>query len=579
MAVSIASVTPEAFAEATWDEIALYYEELATCPLDESNVEEWLQIWSNLESALREAASLANIAYTTDTGNAAKEAANLRFTSEIGPKTGEQQVRLARLLLGGPLGSIGHERDDLVTTLQRMRNQRDLFREENVPLMQQEAKLNSEYNRITGGLTVDWEGEELPLPRLRPFLLNQDRAVRERAFRLQCAPYIERHDTLADLFNRMYAVRVEIARNAGFANYRDYTHRAKNRFDYTPADCERFHDAVERTVVPAVARIRERRRAAMGLDTLRPWDLAVDPEGRPALAPFADVSTLIDGGRAIFNRLDPALGRYFGLMADEGLLDLDSRKGKRPGGYCTSLPYRGRPFIFMNAAGVQGDVETLMHESGHAFHNFEARAQPYIFQRHPGSEMAEVASMSMELLTAPYLAAEHGGYYTDADARRARIEHFEGRLLESLPHIAAIDAFQHWLYTSGEGHDAAARDAAWLRIHARFDTGLDWRGLEAERLSRWYRQLHVFLYPFYYIEYGIAQIGALQVWRNSLSDQASALAAYRRALALGGTKPLPELFAVAGAMLAFDAETMGALVTLIEEQIAALEKQRAASSE
>jgi len=565
MATSITSVTPETFAKATWDEIAPYYEELATCPLDASSVEAWLATWSNLDSALREAASLASIAYTTDTGNADKEATNLRFTSEIGPRLAEQQVRLSRRLL-----DLGYERDDLTTTLRRMRNQRDLFRAENVPLMREEATLNSEYNKITGGLTVNWDGEDLPIPRLQPFLQGADRSVRERAFRLGAEAYVQKHDALADLFDRMYAVRTAIARNAGFDNYRDYTHQAKNRFDYTPADCEQFHAAVEQTVVPAVARLLARRKEQMGLDTLRPWDTAVDPEGRPPLKPFETVDTLIARAETIFQRLDPTLGGYFKQMVDEHLLDLDSRTGKRPGGYCTSLPYRGRPFIFMNAVGVAGDVETLLHESGHAFHNAEAHRLPFIFQRHTGSEMAEVASMSMELLTAPYLARDDGGYYSPADARRARVEHLEG-ILPSLAHIASVDAFQHWLYTSGDGHDRDARDAAWLRIRDRFEQGVDWRGLEQERVARWYRQLHIFLYPFYYIEYGIAQLGALQVWRNSLADHAAALAAYQRALALGGTEPLPQLFAAAGAKLAFDAETMGGLVALIEEQIAALE--------
>ncbi len=566
MTNSIASVTPERLAEATWEDIAPYYEALATAPLDLSNVEAWLKEWSDFESALREAAALASIAYTTDTANPAKEAANLRFTSEIAPQTGEQGVRLSKRLL-----DLGYRRADLDTLLRRLQNQFDLFREENVPLSKEEAKLNSEYNKITGGLTVNWEGQELPIPRLAPFLLSQDRAVRERAFRLGAAAYVEKHDALADLFDRMYAVRADIARNAGFANYRDYLHQAKNRFDYTPADCEEFHAAVEQTVVPAVARLYARRKAQMGLDALRPWDTAVDPEGRAPLKPFETVDTLIERAETIFQRLDPTLGGYFATMAHEHLLDLDSRKGKRPGGYCTGLPYRGRPFIFMNAVGVAGDVDTLLHEAGHAFHSFEAFALPLFFQRHPGSEMAEVASMSMELLTATYLAKEDGGYYSTDDARRARIEHLEG-ILTALPHIASVDAFQHWIYTSGEGHDREARDAAWLRIRSRFEQGVDWRGLEEERIARWYRQLHIFLYPFYYIEYGIAQIGALQVWRNSLTDHAGALAAYRRALALGATAPLPQLYEAAGAKLAFDAETMGDLVALVEEQIAALEK-------
>jgi len=557
--------SPEAFAEATWDDILPYYEDLNARPLDESNVEGWLRDWARLEEMVAEASAIAYNAYTTDTASEAKEATQVRFSSEIEPRMHEQHVGLSKRLL-----DLGYERAELATLLRSMRNQLAIFRAENVPLVGEEERLNTQYNKITGGMTVIWEGEELPLPRLQPFLQSADRDVRERAFRLGSEPYIAQHDALADIFDHQYALRQQMARNAGFANYRDYMHQAKDRFDYTPADCEAFHAAVEQTVVPAVARLHARRKERMGLATLRPWDTAVDPEGRPPLKPFDEVNTLITQAETIFRRLDPTLGGYFTQMADEHLLDLDSRKGKAPGGYCIDYPYRGRPFIFMNAVGVNGDVETLLHEAGHAFHVFEAHHLPLYWQRQTGSEMAEVASMSMELLTAPFLASDDGGYYSAADARRARIEHLEG-ILHGIPHIACVDAFQHWLYTSGDGHDRTARDAAWLALRARFERGVDWSGLEAERIARWYRQLHIFLYPFYYIEYGIAQVGALQVWGNSLRDHGGALAAYRRALGLGGTAPLPQLFAAAGARLAFDGETMGELVALIETQIAALE--------
>ncbi len=560
--------SPQAFAAATWDDILPYFEELANRPLDRDDragTEAWLRDWSTLETLLAEASSLAAIAYSTDTADPAKEEAHLRFSSQIAPRTQEQRVRLAGRLL-----DLGYERPDLAVTLRKFRNQRDLFREENLPLLTEAQSLNARYQKITGGFTVEWDGEEKTIPQIRPYLLGQDRAERERAFRLGARPYIEARDELAGIFDRQYAIRQEIARNAGFADYRDYTHQDKGRFDYTVADCERFHEAVEQTVVPAVARLHERRRQRMGLDTLRPWDTGPDPEGRPPLKPYGAVDELIGRAETIFERVDPALGGYFRTMAEEGLLDLDSRKGKAPGGYCTSLPYRRRPFIFMNAAGVAGDVRTLLHEAGHAFHGFEAFELPFIWQRHPGSEMAEVASMTMELLSAPFLGRDEGGYYADADARRARAEHLEG-ILGLLPHIASVDAFQHWIYTGGEGHDRDARDAAWLRIRERFERGIDWSGLRAERVSRWYSQLHIFLYPFYYIEYGIAQIGALQVWRNSLRDPERALADYRRALALGGTRPLTALFEAAGARLAFDAATMGELVALVEGELAELE--------
>ncbi len=560
--------SPEAFAEATWDDILPYYAELAARPLDTANVEGWLRDWARLEEMVAETSAIAYVAYSTDTASAAKEAAQVRFSSEIEPQMHEQHVGLSKRLL-----DIGYAQAELETLLRSFRNQLEIFREENVPLVGEEERLNTQYNKITGGMTVRWEGEEIPLPRLQPYLLNPDRAMRERAWRLSAQPYMDQHNALADIFDQQYALRQQMAKNAGFANYRDYTFRAKDRFDYTPADCEQFHAAVEQNVVPAVARRFEQRRQQMGLDALRPWDTAVDPEGRPPLNPFDDVGMLITQAETIFDRVDPKLGDYFSTMANERLLDLDSRKGKAPGGYCIDYPYRGRPFIFMNAVGVNGDVETLLHEAGHAFHVFEAHHIPLYWQRQPGAEMAEVASMSMELLTAPYLARDNGGYYSEADACRARVEHLEG-ILQTLPHVAAVDAFQHWLYTSGDGHDRDARDAAWLRIRDRFEQGVDWSGLERERVARWYRQLHIFLYPFYYIEYGIAQLGALQVWRNSLADHAAALAAYRRALALGATKPLPQLFAAAGATLAFDAETMGGLVALIETQLAALEVEK-----
>jgi oligoendopeptidase F len=362
---------------------------------------------------------------------------------------------------------------------------------------------------------------------------------------------------------------MEAARNAGFANFRDYIFPAKFRFDYTPADCERFHHAIEHTVAPAVERVMEARRERLGLDVLRPWDLAVDPYREKPLRPFNGAAELVEKARGVFERVDPLLGRQFQTMIDEGLLDLESRKGKAPGGYCETLHFHGRPFIFMNAVGLVDDVMTLMHEAGHAFHAFAAHRLPLIWQRHPGSEAAELASMSMELLATPYLT-HPVGYFTTEDARSAWLEHLEDILL-SLVHIASVDAFQTWIYTSGQGNDPDARDAAWLRIRDRFERGVDWSGLERERVARWYRQLHIFLFPFYYIEYGIAQLGALQVWRNSLRDPASAVIDYRRALALGATVPLPQLFAAAGARFAFDTATFAELVALVEEQLEALE--------
>jgi oligoendopeptidase F len=506
------------------------------------------------------------IAYTGDTSKPENEARYLRFASEVFPKSDEQHVRLARRLLG-----LGFSRPDLEELLKEFRTDAEIFREANVPLFSELEEMSAAYQKITGGLTVEWDGERKTIPQLQPFLKSQDRAVRERAFRLGAGAYLEKREELSELFDRMYERRERVAANAGFPDYQAYVYREKHRFDYAPTDVARFHRAVEETVVPAAERLVEFRRARLGVPTVRPWDLMVDPENAPPLEPFADSAEFVSRARRIFDRVDGELGEWFGVMAREGMLDLDSRPGKAPGGYCTKLSHRRLPFIFMNAVGVPDDVSTLLHEAGHCFHAFAASDLPYLWQRGTGSEAAELASMSMELLAAPHLVRPDG-YYAPDDARRAWLEHLED-VITSLAHIASVDAFQSWIYTSGRGGDRVARDDAWLEIRARFERGVDWSGLEAERVARWYRQLHIFELPFYYIEYGIAQLGALQVWRDSLSDPEGAVRRYKRALSLGRTVALPEIYAAAGARLVFDAETMGELVELVERRIAELRQE------
>jgi oligoendopeptidase F len=552
--------SPVVLSKARWEDIEPYFDDLAERPLDETTVEGWLQTWSTLEELVTEAAALAMIAYTIETSDPDKEADHLRFSTEIMPRMEERSVELAKRLVES-----GYRAPTLETTLARFRTSIEIFREANVPIFSELEELSARYQRITGSMTVEWEGQERPLPQLQPFLKSPVRAVRERAFRAGAAPYAEQRDPLAKLFDRMYELRQRAARNAGFGNFRDYIFPAKYRFDYTPADCERFHHAIEETVAPAVERMLAVRRRRLSLDVLRPWDLAVDPYRKSPLRPFSTTEEFVGRARAIFQRVDPLLGREFQTMIEERLLDLDSRKGKAPGGYCETLHHRGRPFIFMNAVGVVDDVMTLLHEAGHAFHAFASHAQPLIWQRHPGSEAAELASMSMELLAGPHLS-QPVGYFTPDDHHGAWLEHLEDILL-SLVHIASVDAFQSWIYTSGEGGDATARDAAWLRIRQRFERGVDWSGLERERVARWYRQLHIFMYPFYYIEYGIAQIGALQIWRNSRKDHAAAVARYREALALGAVRGLPEIYRAAGAELTFDSGKIGELVQLVESEI------------
>src|SRR5947209_3948673 len=472
MAATVLPESPDAFKDATWRDVLPYYEELSARPLDAANVEDWLAEWSRFESLLSEAYALATFAYSCDTANSEKEAAQLRFGTQISPKAQEQRVRLQKRLV-----ELGYVRPGLETTIERFRNQMELFDAANVPLFAELSQLGTQLSKVNGAMTVRWDGEEKTPAQLLPFLQSNDREVRERAFKLRAKPYLEQRDVLAGLFDRMYDLRQKVARNAGFANFRDFAHREKNRFDYTPEDCMRFHVAVEEAVLPAVQRINERRRRRMGVEALRPWDLTVDPAGRPALKPFQDVRTHIDRATSVFANVDPDFHDYFKAMDDARLLDLDNRKGKAPGGFCQTLAFSKQALIFMNAVGIDYDVRTLLHEAGHAFHAVEASRLPLLFQRFPGSEMAEVASMSMELLAAPFVGKQNGGYYSDEEARRSRADMLEAVIL-FFPHCASVDAFQHWIYQDEAGRDADARDHKWLDVRRRFEgTSVDWSGL------------------------------------------------------------------------------------------------------
>jgi oligoendopeptidase F len=368
-------------------------------------------------------------------------------------------------------------------------------------------------------------------------------------------------------------VRGRLAKNAGLTDYRTYRWTQLLRFDYAPEQCAQFHRSIKEVAVPATRYLHEKRRQELGLSSLRPWDLYINLDGRKPLHPFDWVSELEEGVARIFRQLDPELGRYFEIMRQEGLLDLDNRKGKAPGGYCTDYPVSGRPFIFMNAVGIQEDVQTLIHEGGHAFHVFESNDLPYFQQKRVGLEFMEVASTAMELLAAPYLTKDQGGFYSQAEAARARIEFLDTAIC-FWPYMAVVDAFQHWVY---ENHQAASDpancDARWAALWGQFMADEEWGGLEEELVTGWQRKLHIIQDPFYYIEYGLAQLGAFQIWRNSLDDQRATIAAYRKALSMGGTVSLPQLYALAGAKFAFDAKTLQEAVDLGIETILTLERE------
>lgn len=529
-----------------------------------ADLERWLLDWSELNAALDEEAARRYIAMTCHTDNADAEKAYLDFVENIEPQTKPRQFQLETLFIAHPLrAQLPQPRYEVF--VRDTQNHVELFRSENVPLETEEAKTGQQYQKLSGSLTVQFRGEEKTLIQMGKFLEEPDRALRQEAWELVARRRLQERDKFEEQFEQLRALRERIAKNAGFDNYRDYAFRRLGRFDYTPADCTRFHEAVETEIMPVVRELQGERRRQLGLDRLRPWDMAVDPLNRPPLRPFERVDEMVTRSQRIFDQLDSELAGGFRSMNDLRLLDLDNRKGKSPGGYQSTLAEARLPFIFMNAVGQQRDVETILHEAGHAFHALAARDEDLLpYRNSPPIEFCEVASMSMELLGNEFIEE----FYSDADARRARRVHLEG-IVGVLAWIATVDAFQHWLYTH-PGHSRTERAAAWVALMDRFGGDVDWSGYEEARAHLWHRQLHIFLHPFYYIEYGIAQLGALQVWANSKRDKAKALKNYKQALALGGSRPLPELFSAAGCRFAFDGDTMKPLMQLVREELNAL---------
>lgn len=549
-----------------------FFDSLQSRTLTTDTITAWLKEWSDLARLAEEAYARIYIATSVDTTDEVAEARFVNFNENVLPALLQVTNTLNQKLVASGLAPDGFE-----IPLRNIKAEIELFRMENLPLITQLNNLGLEYDKIVGAQTVEWDGKEITLAQLTPIILNGDRPTRERAWKAAMLRTQQDRETLNALWVKMLETRIQIAKNAGFDNYLEYRWRELKRFDYTPENSVSFQNAIEQVVVPAAARLYERHRQQMGYDSLRPWDeewrFGIDPQGRAPLKPYQGETELINTTQQIFNNVDPVLGNHFKTMREHNLLDLDNRKGKAPGGYCMTLPNVKKPFIFMNGVGLHDDVQTMLHEGGHAFHVFEGAHLEYIHQENVPMEFAEVASMAMELLAAPYLAAKQGGFYNDADAARARIEHLEG-MIKFWPYMAVVDAFQHWVYTNPQdAMNPTNCDTKWAELWGRFMVGVDYSGLGDIVATGWHRKLHIFQLPFYYVEYGLAQLGAAQVWGNALTNQAQAVADYRKALALGGTVTLPELYATAGAKFAFDAETLQVAVDLIEKTINTLEAQ------
>ena len=521
-------------------------------------LEDWILDWEELNAVLTECYTDAYVDMTSDTTNPDYETRFIKVVENIIPVTEQRGFALKEKMLKSP--ALDQLDDEYEVFLRHIRAEVEIFREENVPLVTEEQKLDQEFEKISGGQKAEFRGTVYTLSQLARFLEETDRETREEAWRARSEAKLADAAALDELYDRLYKIRSQIATNAGFDNYRDYQFKAMKRFDYTPEDCLAFHDAIEKYIVPVVVQDQERRKRLLGLDVVRPWDLQVDPEGNEPLRPFDTVDRLKEGCERIVSKIDPELGGYFRVMMEDHLLDLENRPGKSPGGYMMSFPDRKVPFIFMNAVGTKRDVDTVLHEGGHSFHYFLARELPLISYHHTGLEFAEVASMSMELLSRPYMDE----FYTEDELARLRDEQIR-EALRFFPFMAMIDAFQHWVYTTDD-HVAEARYAKWTELEQRFRPGIDWSGLEQYREIGW-QYPHVFSVPFYYVEYGIAQMAAFRVWLNSLQNEQKAVEAYKRALALGGSRPLPELFKAAGAEFGLNDRIVSDIVSGTLQQI------------
>jgi oligoendopeptidase F len=526
-----------------WENLSRLFDRLKVGPMGtEADLERWIANEDELNAIIYEQKALRMINYSRQTDHQEYTKAYTEFIQDFDPRVKVASFELSKKYVSAPSRKeLPRERYGNADKIRE--NALSLFREANVALEKDDAELQQKYQSVIGAMTVSFRGEERTLQQMGKFLEETDRGTREEAWRLLTGRSLQDHETLDDVYTKMIGVRDRSAKNAGFENYRDYIFRQKARFDYTPEDCARFHEAVEKYFVPLSREIDKEKMGNLGLDILRPWDLAVDPMGRPPLAPFADAEELIAGCARVFRKVDPQLSGYFARMMQLELLDLSSRKGKAPGGFQDELTEARLPFIFMNAAKRDNDVRVLMHESGHSFHSFlmrDAGLPFYNASMNLPSEFAEVASTTMELIGGEHL---EGTFYSAPDARRSNRAEVE-MTVKLFAWVATIDAFQHWVYTH-PGHSTEERAEEWSRIFYRF-TGLEsYEGVEDVLRTRWQRQLHLFQFPFYYIEYGIATIGALGIWLHYRRDPEGGMAAYKRALSLGSSRPLPQLFEAA----------------------------------
>ncbi len=527
---------------------------------DVGDLERWLRDESELQAKVAAKVARRYIRMTCHTEDEAAKRAYLEMEQDVLPRAKVLSDRLDKKLLGSA-ALAGLDQDRYGVLIKQRRTASEIFREENTELQKEDAELQTRQQTLMGSMTVEFEGVQHTMQQMSPYYESQDRTLRERAFRASLEVRRQHWEELEQIFEKLVALRTRMGLNAGFETYTPYRFLDLCRFDYTPETCLEFHRAIEETVVPLVEELNQQRQSKLGVASLRPWDLEVDLDGNPPFVPFSSEEELIELARKVFHTVDTRFREEFDVLQREQLLDLMSRKGKAPGGYQYTLEDVRLPFIFANSVGMHHDVQTLLHEGGHAFHAILSRGHELLSYRDSPIEFAETASMSMELMGLENIKA----VYSQEDAARVRHKHLEG-ILRLFPWIASIDAFQHEIY-GNPGWGQKERQEAWLKIRDRFSRGLDYSGLEDALAWQWTGQGHLYHHAFYYIEYGIAQVAALQVWQRYRRDASAAVEAYRQGLALGGCRPLPELFHTAGVKFDLSTKMLGALVDEIREQL------------
>jgi oligoendopeptidase F len=556
---------PESFVVTSWTELKPFFDHLLNRNINSvDDLKKWFSDRSELESVISEDMAWRYIRMTCYTENQDYLKAYQDFIQNIQPEIAPVSDQLNRKASASPYLKQLENMQGFNIMVRNLKKEIEIFREQNVPLYTEISTETQKYAQISGAMTINFEDKELTLPQANVLLMSTDRKKREEVYHKISERRLQDKDKLDELFSVLVTLRHKVAVNADFPNFRDYMFRSLGRFDYTPKDCFDFHSAIQNEVVPILNELSVERKKALKVDALRPWDKAVDPEGREALKPFSNGKELADKTIEVFRRLDPFLGQCLSIMKEMGHLDLESRKGKAPGGYNYPLAEIGVPFIFMNATSTLRDMVTIMHEGGHAIHNFLTRNLELNDFKSTPSEVAELASMSMELISMDHWDI----FFTDDDElKRAKREHLED-IIETLPWVATIDKFQHWIYENS-GHSLQERKQAWNRIFDSFaDTVTDWSGLQQTKDYSWQKQLHLYEVPFYYIEYGMAQLGAIAVWRNFRQNPAKGLEGYQNALKLGYMKSIPEIYKAANIRFDFSQAYIKELMNFVRAELA-----------